>query len=310
MNKISKIVIPFHLYIVFQVLQEVASRNGAILHSLESVMDEIQKMLVGSSLDVMTTLLLEETAHNTITDTDELNAKISMAALWLLHHYVGGVFDSVDIFSETVQSALTSRPPCRWEVHNISIPIAVEEHSVTTTAASTLSPASTIEVEVILDIGHNPAALGALSRRLKRDLVGKNIRVLYAMSRDKDVRNCLREISTVTSCDRIHFAQSKNFRAISKAELAAIFKEETGQEMADNVTENISTRELIRSIIQLAAADGSGSAVIICGTAYIMPDAKSGFVVIIFVSIRSFTFCIFQHTIIGQVNYSIIYCFK
>ena len=35
------------------------------------------------------------------------------------------------------------------------------------------------------------------------------LRVLYAMSRDKDVRTCVHHIIGVTLTDRIHFAQVK-----------------------------------------------------------------------------------------------------
>ena len=141
--------------------------------------------------------------------------------------------------------------------------------------------------------------------------VGHHVHMLYAMSRDKDVRTCLKQVLGVVKPDHIHFAQSSNFRAVSKEELSRIFHEETGQEYNHHiVAENV--RALVAQVIRLAAessvssitspsvalaAAGSSSVVvpppapvpssstaeesrpksvvIICGTGYIMPDARA-----------------------------------
>ena len=85
---------------------------------------------------------------------------------------------------------------------------------------------------MILDLGHNPAAVSALSRRIMRDLSDCTVRVVYAMSRDKDVCSCLQTMLTaVHQHDRIHFVQSENFRATSREELSSIYKEVTGEDM-------------------------------------------------------------------------------
>ena len=135
--------------------------------------------------------------------------------------------------------------------------------------------------------------------------------MLYAMSRDKDVRTCLKQVLGVVKPDHIHFAQSSNFRAVSKDELSRIFHEETGQEYNHHiVAENV--RALVAQVIRLAAESSASSlaspslalapplvtpppalalssptttvvvaenspksVVIICGTGYIMPDARA-----------------------------------
>lgn len=88
---------------------------------------------------------------------------------------------------------------------------------------------------MILDLGHNPAAVSALARRIQRDLPRSscNVRLVYAMSRDKDVLSCLKTMmEAVPQLDHIHFVQSENFRAISREELSDMVREVTGgQEM-------------------------------------------------------------------------------
>jgi len=200
-----------------------------------------------------------------LTNTDDLNAHISLAALCLLKEQ-GGVFASLEPLHEACQAGIASRPPCRWEKHYVT----VSKESGGEQEASTQ-----VQVEVILDVGHNPAAVGALMQRIKKEFidVGRHVRVLYAMSRDKDVRACLRLVLPVTGNDRIHFAQTDNFRAIAKQELREIYLQEAGQDLVD-VAEGLTVAQTVSKVIGLAANDGPNSAVIICGTGYIMPDAR------------------------------------
>lgn len=255
------------------VLRRIAAERGANLHELESQ-------------DTVFSAKGTEGGAELI-DTDALNADISRKALVLLRAQ-GNVFASLEPDSENIQLILRqSRPPCRWEVHHVTVPLPRSVESIEPKAASTTT------VKVVLDVGHNPAAVGALMKRIKRDFVGRNVHVLYAMSRDKDVRTCLRSVLAATPYKRIHFAQSSNFRAISKDDLAVIFRQETGEELPDleaatswltaaeladsanvQLAESAPLRETMIRLFALAASEGEESVVVICGTGYIMPDAR------------------------------------
>merc|ERR1712146_751490 len=122
------------------------------------------------------------------------------------------------------------RPPCRWEGFFVKVDLPKEAHEL-----ATVSPVQRISdtngntgsnVQVILDVGHNPAAIEGLLQRVKAELLshGKDVHMLYAVSRDKNVRECLRAIMKTISPEKIHFAQSTNWRAASFAELNDIFQ--------------------------------------------------------------------------------------
>ena len=78
-----------------------------------------------------------------------------------------------------------------------------------------------IEIEVVFDVGHNPAAIAALVERIKREYGGHNsdpssrlereihwnVRMVYGVSRDKDAAACLAALLTVIPPQHIHFAQ-------------------------------------------------------------------------------------------------------
>lgn len=165
-------------------------------------------------------------------DTDALNANLALLALHLLQKYRPDAFPEsrLDLSSPATAQGLDARPPCRWEEHTY------------------LDPASGAEVEVVLDMGHNPAALAALARRIAYKFPGRPVRyfiavipicvhcmrtvglltltlsvtltlcvvspchllllrMVYAMSRDKDVRTCLKNVLAVVPPSHIHFVQ-------------------------------------------------------------------------------------------------------
>lgn len=57
-----------------------------------------------------------------------------------------------------LNAALCSRPPCRWEKHTV----------VSLTSAAS-SPLTTLTIEYVFDMGHNPAAIEALVRRTRAE---------------------------------------------------------------------------------------------------------------------------------------------
>jgi len=243
------------------VLRGIATDRGARLHELGDVLKGGAAAAATHDVD----------KRDDIVDTDALNADISHAALLLLHAQ-GGMFASLETSSDVLQQTLRqARPPCRWEVH----------HTTVETNKKTIA-----SVQVVLDVGHNPAAVGALMKRIKRDLGGRNVHVLYAMSRDKDVRTCLRSVFAALPFQNVHFAQSGNFRAVSKDDLASIFREETGEELLDLETATSwlelpplesgasAVQQTLSRLLALAASEADDSVVVVCGTGYVMPDAR------------------------------------
>lgn len=198
----------------------------------------------------------------TYVDTDELNASISLAALLLLREEVRGPFGDLDITGPAVLGGLVARPPCRWEQHFVSVPLAPPVIGDSTSgivtegeaaddspepskkariesveSAATASQAGAqggegggggdckhivrlvsegsaecVTVEVVLDVGHNPAAIEALADRVRRFYSGRAVHMIYGMARDKDVRTCLQRVLRVIPTSNIHFAQVCNCR--------------------------------------------------------------------------------------------------
>lgn len=223
------------------VLQQVAEEVHCPLHSFASLCTEAAPVLQAAGL-----------GDSAATDTDDLNARISFLALYLLHTHHPR-FHALPLTASALRTALRERPPCRWQVETFH--------------------GASRAVEVVLDVGHNPAAVRALVARLRRAyLPGRNVHMVYAMSRDKDVRVCLREIAAVLPASHIHFAQSKNWRAAAVAGLEEMFREETGQSLVH--VEDDSAEETVDRVLRLAAEEGEGSVVVVCGTGYIMPPAR------------------------------------
>ncbi len=143
------------------------------------------------------------------------------------------------------------------------------------------------------------------------DLIFMYVSVLCGMSRDKDVRECLKSLLLVASCDDIYFAQvyyhyklkqvildtyckSGNYRALPVETLKKIFLETAGtNSMSLFETDGILILILkylltlflldlesnVRGLIEKCASDtetnGSKSILLICGTAYFMPQIRS-----------------------------------
>ena len=101
-------------------------------------------------------------------DTDDLNADLALAALCLLKEH-SPAFSELDLQAAGMEEGLCRRPPCRWEQHNRLV--------------STVDQASgqqrDVSVCAVLDMGHNPAAISALSKRIRRDFHDSKVRCVF-----------------------------------------------------------------------------------------------------------------------------------
>jgi folylpolyglutamate synthase/dihydropteroate synthase len=91
-------------------------------------------------------------------DTDALNSNLALLTLHLLQKHHPHALPQLDLQTAATARGLDARPPCRWE-----------EHTYT-------DPASGVVVDVVLDMGHNPAALAALARRIAHKFPGREVR--------------------------------------------------------------------------------------------------------------------------------------
>lgn len=151
-----------------------------------------------------------------ISDMDDLNAHLAFTALCILKDRAlkdsaNGLytpFASLDVMSPAVQTSLQRRPPCRWEMHSVNstdyavvpqakksrtesplTPLArqsdgMEDNSIDVGEKAALQPSQIacnertipIAVQVVLDVGHNPAAMAALGRRIQGQFPGRSVR--------------------------------------------------------------------------------------------------------------------------------------
>lgn len=250
-----------------EVLENIATSRGAILHTTASAAEKF-------SLEVPATEV------EGVVDPDAMNGFLCLLALHILSQ-PGGAFADGRLFRGVVGCGL--RPPCRWEEFRVRVSggggSEGSSDNLTIAAAGPGEESESDVVKVVLDVGHNPAAVGALMKRVRKQYISQaaEVRVLYAVSRDKNIRECVRAIVANVSPDRVHFTQSTNWRAASLEELNKVFKEETGENVTDLGGGDL--QETLRKVLALSANDGAakpGKAVtIICGTGYIMPPARA-----------------------------------
>ena len=146
------------------IFREIASDIGTPLYTLDGMLKEIVRATDSTTTTIapLCQLSSHDKSDTEIVDTDSLNKKLAFAALYLLETCVGGIFSSLNIISNVdILSALSLRPPCRWD--SFVVPITV------------FGRPEPSNVQVILDVGHNPAAVAALSRRIKYDLSDRSI---------------------------------------------------------------------------------------------------------------------------------------
>lgn len=81
--------------------------------------------------------------------TDELNSVLSLTTLFLLKKHNRELFQNLDLLANDSVVGVLAVPPFRWEKHRYSF--------------------NEGNVDVILDVGHNPAAIEAIGKRLQME---------------------------------------------------------------------------------------------------------------------------------------------
>jgi dihydrofolate synthase / folylpolyglutamate synthase len=167
---------------------------------------------------------------------EEENNTIAAAALKELSK-------TFSILDKDIESGLKGRQPCRFEVFHTPAP-------------------------VILDVAHNPDGLTRLFETLRLSYPNKTIRVLFGLSKGKDVMGCLR-ILTQHAHD-FHLVQSTNGRGLPVEELQDLLKSFSVEER------RLFLRQTIAANMQLAIEETNrhSQILVVCGSFFIMSAVR------------------------------------
>ncbi len=142
------------------------------------------------------------------------------------------------IDTQALQQGLAVRPACRFERHQ----------------------------DVIFDVAHNPDAVFYLLQALHTFFPERNLRFVVGFSKDKEYDLCLELIADV-AC-HIHLVMAPMPRAASPHELQEALKNED----PDLSTTHCSIQEGVTEAH--AVAQAKGEILVVCGSFYIMAEAK------------------------------------
>lgn len=122
--------------------------------------------------------------------------------------------------------------------------------------------------DVIFDVAHNPEAIFYLLQALHTLLPERKFRFLVGFSKDKEYGACLELIAPVAT--HIHFVQADTPRAATVEELREALKNE------DPAFSSVSSSvpEGVEEALKLSSA--LGEVLVVCGSFYIMSEARGG----------------------------------
>lgn len=171
-------------------------------------------------------------------DFEEENCLVAKMALDVLSSRIAIKTSSIDF-------GLQQLPPCRFE--RIYQETLRRFHS------------GLLPKEVILDVAHNPDGIRKLFSR-----IDEPVTVLCGFSKDKDVKGCLAEI---TKANALFFVKSESSRALKTSELLRCVPSQDIPYFAyDDIQKGLQAA--------FAYAGNRGETLVICGTFYIMDDAR------------------------------------
>eukprot|EP00904_Undaria_pinnatifida_P005255 jgi/Undpi1/185/HiC_scaffold_1.g00182.m1 len=205
-------------------------------------------------------------------DFDEENSRLAETALKLL----GRTNPALAVDEEALRKGVTERPQCRFQVVEIE-----DDASTTTQGLGDGVSSKNGNVSVVMDVGHNPAAITRLFDKLRKEFPNRRFRVVTAFSSDKDSTTCLEVILKNTGPDRIHLAEAATQRSTPPGDLASILEELSGGDFDSSrrvLTGEGSVRQAVRDAIREAMASGTETSekdvLVVCGTVYMMADVR------------------------------------
>ena len=166
------------------------------------------------------------------------------------------------------ERALSSRPSCRYQALTIPRLPAAGERSFSLSSISS--------VDVLLDVGHNPAAISRLMAQLRSDYPERPVRAVFGVSHGKDVDGCLALL--MAHCSHVHLVQARSPRAAPIAELQDAARRvrlsSASARQADVVVhEGGDVERTVAHALRLCEAD---ELLLICGSFFIFREARAG----------------------------------
>lgn len=143
----------------------------------------------------------------------------------------------------SIQAGLKALPPCRMELVSQNPP-------------------------VILDVGHNPDGLQHLFQAARQNYPKASFRVLFGVSKNKDIEGCLNVLKKYGS--QFHLVEAQNGRGLEVSEL---YKKMLDHGFSQTVLiRNGSIKESIQHALKSAKLQNQ--ILIVCGTFFIMSEAR------------------------------------
>ena len=167
---------------------------------------------------------------------EEENRTLAKKALRLLH-------ERFPISKESIRTGIETNRPCRFEIFRENNPI-------------------------ILDVAHNPDGLLHLFRAIRIRFGQKPLRILFGLSKNKDVDGCLKILNENTQ--DFHLVEAPNGRGLPVCELRArLLKHETDPKRI-HIDSSIGLS--LSNAIQ--KAEESGQILVLCGSFFIMSEIR------------------------------------
>lgn len=187
--------------------------------------------------------VIGDSKDHEITDYDEENQRISLAALTLLKQEYPDLLE--ELTKEQIKQGVLIRPPCRFE--------EVKKGDMT----------------VILDVAHNPPAMEYLVRKLQKTYPNSSFRFVAGMSSDKDLGQCARSLLKVTDPTSIHLVEAAHPRA---AKLEDILSSEPSLKASHCNSDDCSITKQVSNALSFAKE--RNEVLVICGSVFIMSEAR------------------------------------
>lgn len=164
---------------------------------------------------------------------EEENKSIAKTALQFLSPSLG-------LLDQAIQAGLEDKPPCRFEI---------VQHS----------PA------IILDVAHNPDGLTHLFHALKLHFPDQPLRILFGLSKTKDLKSCVNIIKR--HGEHFHIVEAANGRGAPFEELQSLMGIEDS---------HVFSHYRISDGVKIAAQEAAlqQQVLVICGSFFIMGEAR------------------------------------
>lgn len=170
-----------------------------------------------------------------------------------------------------MERGLAINPPCRFQ-------------RTTYQAAAAGSKA----VEVVLDVAHNPDGLTRLFALLRHHYPSRVLRVIVALTKEKDASECMSILCSHPRLRNIHLVQADTHRAYLVSELGPVakaacspFNVQIHTQYGGNalltmqsVLAAMSTGQYKQTAGEAGVADGQEEVLVMCGSFYVMADAR------------------------------------